>query len=314
MSLTDRIIFSTPALKVGVFRCSCDDPKFVDSGPSENHEIVFPRTGVWICHDGSQPFVADASIATVYNRGQHYTRMPLCQDGDRSDYFAMSPALALEMADDTIPVGERDPDHPFDTEFLPVPPRVYAMQRRVLGLIERGAESSQIEELALTVIAAMFRNQRGPRRTATGARARAAHRDLAMMARAALAQRLFEPLDLTTMAATLGVSPWHLCRVFKEQTGSTIHGYRRDLRLRTALEHLEPAAGGISMLAHQLGFSSHSHFTAAFRGRFGFTPAEGRTLASVGGLWGGGAGHAWESSWGRGCALSRDCSKRHRTA
>lgn len=244
--------------------------------------VVFPRTGTWICHDGSRPFVADPSVATIYNRGQRYTRAPLCGDGDRSDYFTLSPDLALAMAHDSHTALDHDPDHPFDAEFLAVSPRVYAMQRRVVELIERGAEPSQIEELALAVIAAAFRTAKGGRRgPAVRTRVKAAHRDLAMLARAELALRLAEPLDLTTLAVRLGVSPWHLCRVFKEQTGTTIHGYRRDLRLRIALEHLEPTAGGISTLAHQLGFSSHSHFTAAFHRRFGVTPSERRRSGSV---------------------------------
>jgi AraC-like DNA-binding protein len=282
VSLTDRFIFSSPALKVGVFRCTCDDPRFRDTGPITNHEIVFPRTGVWICHEGSRPFVADPGIATIYNRGQCYTRAPLSADGDRSDYFALSPELALAMAHDVGGTVSDDPDHPFEAEFLPISPRLYAMQRHVVELIERGADSLQVEERALAVVAMAFRVAHRRRRSVTGARARAAHRDLAMAARAELALRLAEPVDLTTLAAGLGVSPWHLCRVFKEQTGTTIHGYRRDLRLRTALEHLDPSTGRISMLAHQLGFSSHSHFTAAFRRRFGFTPSKRRTSASVG--------------------------------
>jgi AraC-like DNA-binding protein len=156
------------------------------------------------------------------------------------------------------------------------------MQRRVVERIERGADALEVEELGLAAVAMAFRTAHQRRRRAiTGARARAAHRDLAMAARAQLALRLADPVDLTTLAATLDVSPWHLCRVFKEETGMTIYGYRRDLRLRTALEHLDLAPGGISRLAHQLGFSSHSHFTAAFRRRFGFTPTERRATARV---------------------------------
>lgn len=270
MSLVDRVIFSSPALKVGIFRCTRDDQRFTDSGPAEHHLVVFPRTSVWICHAGSRPFVADPHVATVYNRGQPYTRAALNDHGDRSDWFAIRADLALAMAADHPGSVQDDPDRPFRTPFVPVSPRLYAAQRQVLRRIEEGADPLEIEERALAVIAQAV--AAAPRQAT--AHSASAHRDLAMQARAELARRLFDPLDLSTLAATLGVSPWHLCRVFREQTGTTVHAYRRDLRLRVALEELGSAAGQVSRLAHRCGFSSHSHFTAAFRRQFGVTPSE----------------------------------------
>lgn len=263
-------------LKVGIFRCTRDDHRFSDSGPAEHHLVVFPRTSVWIRHEGSRPFVADPGVATIYNRGQPYTRAPLSREGDRSDWFAISPALALAMARDTRGAIREDPDQPFRAEFLPVSPRLYAAQRQVVGLIDRGADALEVEERALTVVAATIRPpEQRPLRLPAGRRATLARRDLAMQARAEIARRPFDSLDLSTLATILEVSPWHLCRVFREETGTTIHAYRRDLRLRAALERVASSAGRVSRLAHECGFSSHSHFTAAFRRQFGFTPSEG---------------------------------------
>ncbi len=47
---------------------------FIDSGPTPDALFVFPREGVWIQHDGGDPFVADANTVTYYNKGQFYTR------------------------------------------------------------------------------------------------------------------------------------------------------------------------------------------------------------------------------------------------
>ena len=61
-------------------------------------------------------------------------------------------------------------------------------------------------------------------------------------------------------------------RVFREETGFSLHGYRTQLRLRLALDAL--AAGReIGELAHDLGFASHSHFTDSFRRVFGVAPS-----------------------------------------
>ena len=89
-------------------------------------------------------------------------------------------------------------------------------------------------------------------------------------------------MSLGALAERVGVSPWHLCRVFRAATGTSLHAFRLDLRLRLALERLENPAADLSRLAHELGFSSHSHFSAAMRGRLGRSPSEFRQMLSNG--------------------------------
>ena len=55
-----------------------------------------------------------------------------------------------------------------------------------------------------------------------------------------------------------------------------VHRYLSRLRLRTALERLEQGSQDLTALALDLNFSSHSHFTDAFRREFGFTPSNFR--------------------------------------
>ena len=54
-----------------------------------------------------------------------------------------------------------------------------------------------------------------------------------------LGRRFAQPLTLSEIAAALGVSPFHLCRTFRRVSGMTLHAYRNELRLRSALEQLE---------------------------------------------------------------------------
>jgi AraC-like DNA-binding protein len=219
--------------------------------------------------------VADPGVATIYNRGQAYTRAALSPDGDRSDWFAIEPGLLAELAEGSGGGIREDAERPFAVEFVAVTPRLYAAQRRVVQRIEAGGDPLEIEERASAVIhAALAACGHADRRTL---RDSAARRDLAMAARAELARELLAPMDLVTLATRLGVSPWHLCRVFREQVGTTLHAYRRDLRLRTAIERLEPSLGRMSRLAFECGFSSHSHFTAAFRRQFGRPPSAAST-------------------------------------
>ena len=95
-------------------------------------------------------------------------------------------------------------------------------------------------------------------------------RELVERAKRVLAETFRESLSLPVLAAHVGVSVFHLCRVFRRLTGFTLHGYRNALRLKAALENLSADLTGVAL---ELGFSSHSHFTAAFRKEFGVTPS-----------------------------------------
>jgi AraC family transcriptional regulator len=53
------------------------------------------------------------------------------------------------------------------------------------------------------------------------------------------------------------------------------------VRLLLALERLEDGERDLSRLALDLGYSSHSHFTAAFRRSFGTPPSAARKLLIV---------------------------------
>lgn len=275
----DRIVFRTERVSVGAFRCPVSHPSFRYTGPTEHHLVVFPRTGVWIRHAGSRPFAADPRVVTIYNAGQEYTREPMHPDGDRCDWFGLSEDLAREVARSADPRAPVDTDRPFRFEFAESDPRLYCRQRMVFDRLRRGAcDGFEAEEEVIGIVAAALRAATGE--TLTPPRLTAAHRDLAEQTRAELVRTATRPLTLGALAATVGVSPWHLCRVFRAATGTSLHAFRLDLRLRIALERLENPAADLSRLAHELGFSSHSHFTAAMRGRLGGTPSGFRSVLS----------------------------------
>lgn len=111
--------------------------------------------------------------------------------------------------------------------------------------------------------------------------ARREHGELAEAVRCFLFERLAEPLKIEDVARAVHVSPFHLCRTFKLTTGETIHQYRNRLRLTESLEPAGEPGTDLTALALDLGFSSHSHFTAAFRSLFAMTPSEYRRLTTA---------------------------------
>ena len=84
---------------------------------------------------------------------------------------------------------------------------------------------------------------------------------------------LTAPRTLDEVARAVYASPFHLARIFQQQTGVPVHRYLTRLRLRASLERLADGTKDLTALALDLGFSSHSHFTDTFRREFGCTPS-----------------------------------------
>jgi len=93
----------------------------------------------------------------------------------------------------------------------------------------------------------------------------------------ALRGRYAQSTSLAELAETTGYSVFHTCRVFRATTGTTIHGFRRELRLHHALARIVDGREPLSEIAAATGFASQSHLTNLFRARFGITPAKART-------------------------------------
>jgi AraC-like DNA-binding protein len=78
----------------------------------------------------------------------------------------------------------------------------------------------------------------------------------------------------------VGGSPVYLTQVFQQVEAMPLYRYQLRLRLARALEMLGHY-DDLARLGVDLGFSSHSHFSAAFRQAYGHTPAEFRRLAHL---------------------------------
>jgi|KBSSwiStaDraftv2_1062776.scaffolds.fasta_scaffold387608_1 AraC-like DNA-binding protein len=277
----DRVVFSTDSVTIGAFRCATDHPSFRNSGPIQNDCFVFPRTAVVIQHDNRRAFVADPTIITLYNRRQQYERRSVSADGDRCDWFGVSADLLRSALVDRDPAASDD-ERPMRFPYAPADAATYLAQRRLFldASASHDADALDIEERVVDLLDRVLT-------LAYGARARPTRpglphaSDLADAAKRWVAPRVSERLTLTRIAAAVGVSVFHLCRSFRRATGLTLHAYRDEVRLRVALERLEQGERDLTRLALELGYSGHSHFTAAFRRSFGRPPSHARKLLIV---------------------------------
>jgi AraC-like DNA-binding protein len=101
-------------------------------------------------------------------------------------------------------------------------------------------------------------------------------------ARELLASDPCSSASLHDVAHQVGVSPFHLARRFKAVNGTGLHAHRTRLRMALALARLRDGERDLTALALDLGYSSHSHFTAVFRAHFRHAPRHARLLLAGG--------------------------------
>ncbi len=272
----DVVVFSSPLMQIGRWRCPADHPHFPDSGPASDALFVFPRQSVWIQHAGGRPFVADANTVTYYNKGQRYRRQQLSELGDHGEWYAVSPDAITETLAAHEPAAIDRPDVPFKFTHGPSDADSYLRQRMVFEHVSREAAPDQlfVEEAVLSVLAAVTRlayHRDG--QPAVRLRRNRGDVDAVEAARDLIARRFQHNLSLSDIAREVATSVFHLSRIFHARTGFSLHAYRNQLRLRAALERLAERDVDLTGIALDLGFSSHSHFTETFRRTFGRTPS-----------------------------------------
>ncbi|RWB54830.1 AraC family transcriptional regulator [Mesorhizobium sp.] len=90
-----------------------------------------------------------------------------------------------------------------------------------------------------------------------------------------------DAISLDDVAASSGVSRFHVTRAFGAATGRSVMGYMRARRLSEAARQLAGGARDILAVALDAGYGSHEAFTRAFREQFGTTPELVRAQAST---------------------------------
>jgi AraC family transcriptional regulator len=83
---------------------------------------------------------------------------------------------------------------------------------------------------------------------------------------------LASDFSLHDLAELVDLSPRHLCRSFKQATGTSPYQYILNERIERSKALLRMGTTSVAEVALSVGFSNQSHFTDAFRKRTGTTP------------------------------------------
>ncbi len=265
----DSVVFETALVRIGAFRCDRDYAAFSDTGPINHDCFVFPRTAVAIEHEHEPTFAANPNVVTFYNRGQHYLRHVISEEGDRCDWFSINRDVMREAIRGR---GLPEHDNPFTWTRGNCDSQTYLQQRRIFELARTCSsvdisDSLRIEEQAVGLLESVL-----PQPRKSGPAIQPSTREMVHRAEILLSARFDQPLSLSEIAIASGASVFHLCRSFRRYTGLPLHSYLKRLRVRHGLERVV-SKRSLSEVATDLGFAHHSHFTHAFRREFEATPS-----------------------------------------
>ncbi len=227
--------------------------------------LVFPYRGVYTRHVGSDQTVADANHVLFFNAEEGYQVSHPLKGGDECLSLGLCEATLRELSPQSLlndggKVGFRRQSQRID-------PRAQALVALLRHSLQNDCiEPLEAEGLALTLVCRSL----GPR-TSRESRSTLASRRLVNRVKVLLASDLSRRWGLAEIAAEIGGSPVYLTQVFQKVEGIPLYRYHLRLRLARALD-LVTRYEDLSALAAELGFSSHSHFAAAFRQAYGKSP------------------------------------------
>ena len=260
-----EMLLDTAAVAVRHVRCAgtCRH-RSAEECVSATH-LVFPYRGTYLRHVGSDQAVADANHVLLFNAGEGYQVSHPVSGGDTSLVLVLSEPLLRELAPAAL-LHKRDALG-FRMQSLRIDPRAQAL----VALLLHGLQSGNIEPLeAESLLLILASRSLGPR-TARASGATPAKRRLVDRVKLLMASDLGRRWTLAEIAADIGGSPVYLTQAFQQVEGMPLYRYQLQLRLARALDLLA-GAEDLSALALDLGFSSHSHFSAAFKRSYGRSP------------------------------------------
>lgn len=269
-------VFTGSILTVRDNRCQRHDRGLSGTAPPmPYHEIVLPRHGLWVRHCGRRAAVIDPASVHWFARGATYRVSHPNGCGDANTGIALDENAMDELfrGMSIVPPDTRSAG----PARASLDPRVAALHLAIFRALQTGRHDSlYLEELALWLVSTVL-EQLGNRQQPLSDRRE--HVELAERARAFLAIHYADAVSLELLADALEVSAFHLCRVFRQQTGQTLHDHLTALRVAAALELLFATTRPLVEIALCCGFGGRSQLSRTIASRVGMPPSALRKAA-----------------------------------
>jgi AraC family transcriptional regulator len=236
---------------------------------SEEFQVAFPYRGLFVWHVGGDDVVGDANQALFVTGGERY-RMSHPVAGGYAELL-LTPAEHVVDELEHASGGSLGAHPLFRRRSRRVNPTLQSQRARFLSWAAAGSSADGLaaEEFVLALLRSALDDD-APRHNPGRSTQK-----LIVRTKAYLEAELAHPIRLADVGNAVGASPVYLTQVFRAVEGVPLHRYLTQLRLARALVEL-PHASDLTQLALELGFSSHSHFSARFHDAYGTTPSQFR--------------------------------------
>lgn len=271
--LAVRPLLETPSVTVWDVDCNGSCRQESAEEYTSTTRFVFPYRGVFVRHVGRDEAVAEVNQLLFLNAGEGYRISHPVAGGDA----CLSITIAEQLLHELIPHSllRRGGKVAFHQQRLRLESRTQALVAALRYSLRNDAEDRlKAESLVLSLVQAAV-SSGSIDRGVSEKRQRLADR-----AKLVLASDPARRWTLAEVGAEVGVSPTYLTQTFAHVEGQPLYRYHLQLRLARALDLLA-RSDDLTTLSLDLGFSSHSHFSAAFREAYGSSPSEFRQRVAV---------------------------------
>ncbi|SPM43218.1 AraC family transcriptional regulator [Mycobacterium numidiamassiliense] len=250
----------------------CECPGLCRGKASEEHvpgtRFAFPYRGVYVHSVGTKDHVADANQMVITNADEAYRVSHPVAGGDATLTLAVDAPTLLEVTPLEYRCSRERPA--LNRSLLRIDPRTQLLaaqlrQRLLRESIDRLEAETQVLHLIRHALGSNASHSSRP-----GSRNPEKMADQVKMLLSADPWRRW---TLATIAEEVSVTPVYLTDAFRRVEGIPLYRYHLQLRLAFGLTVL-PHCDDLMALAIDLGFHSHSHFSASFKKTFGHTPSE----------------------------------------
>jgi len=229
--------------------------------------LVFPYRGVYVHHTGKVETVAEANQVVFLNERESYRVSHPLQGGDASLSIAIDEATLLEL----VPVDFLNTKDRilFNRPRMRIDTRAQSLAALVRHRLARGMiETLEAEDLILSLVSRAL-----GKRTSYAASGSVGRQKLVDRAKLVLSSDLGRRWTLAEIGSAVCISPVYLTQLFRQVEGLPLYRYQLQRRLARALDRLGERVD-LTELALDLGFSSYSHFSHAFKHSYGKTPLQ----------------------------------------
>jgi AraC family transcriptional regulator len=275
MQVVRKTLLSSEMLEIGLF---CARPTSDACGGIERqvtNALVLPVSGVFSKHEApGRAVIGTPSHAVLFAADTPYRIGFPGAMGDRALVLRFGEALAADYTD-------RRGTCQLSGSHALLPPTAMMLRNLLWTRLQwTRADEFENETIGLDLLGMSLTSMRGDdpplRRSALLRRMRAVQR-----VKEAVAVAPAAPWNVAKLAKVANLSPFHLCRTFREMVGTSIYDYVLRERLACTLHAILDGGDDLTAIALDAGFASHSHFTARFRRFFGCTPTTLRRHGSA---------------------------------